>query len=152
MSIICKKDYPLKCTAWIAIFKHGIIGPFCFEDDNEQCVIINTDRHVQVLRKFRTALGQRIEVVRVLQWFQQDGATPHTSNESLAWLNHRFSDRLISRKSDPQWSPFSPNYTPPDCYLWGYLKDRVSVHKPQSILDLKRETKTAIRAILREEC
>ena len=37
---------------------------------------INTERYVQVLGKFWTALGRRRGVVRVLQWFQQDGATP----------------------------------------------------------------------------
>ena len=68
--------HSLKCTAWVAISKHGIIGPFWFEDDNEQCVTINTERYVQVLGKFWTALGRRREVVRVLQWFQQDDATP----------------------------------------------------------------------------
>jgi hypothetical protein len=26
------------------------------------------------------------------------GATPHTTNDSLAWLRGRFKDRLISRK------------------------------------------------------
>ena len=30
--------HSLKCTAWVAISKHGIIGPFWFEDDNEQSV------------------------------------------------------------------------------------------------------------------
>ena len=38
--------HSLKCTAWVAISKHGIIGPFWFEDDNEQCVTINTERYV----------------------------------------------------------------------------------------------------------
>ena len=79
-----------------------------FEDDNERSVAINTERYVQVLRKFWTALGRRRGVVRVLQWFQQDGATPHTSNELWAWLQQRFPDRLISRRCDPQWSPHSP--------------------------------------------
>jgi len=77
------------------------VGPFWFEDDNERSVTINTARYVQVLGKFWTALGRRRGVVRVLQWFQQDDAvliaTPHTSNESLAWLQQRFPDRLISR-------------------------------------------------------
>ena len=67
----------MKCTAWVAISKHGIIGPFWFEDENERSVTINTERNVQVLGKFWTALGRRRGVVRVLQWFQQDGATPH---------------------------------------------------------------------------
>jgi len=68
--------HSVKCTAWVAISKHGIIGPFWFEDDNERSVTINTERYVQVLGKFWTALGRRRGVVRVLQWFQQDGATP----------------------------------------------------------------------------
>ena len=33
----------------------------------------------------------------------------HTSNESLAWLQQRFPDQLISRRCDPQWSPHSPD-------------------------------------------
>jgi len=68
--------YSVKCTAWVAISKHGIIGPFWFEDDNERSVTVNTERYVQVLGKFWTALGRQRGVVRVLQWFQQDGATP----------------------------------------------------------------------------
>ena len=29
--------HSVKCTAWVAISKHGIIGSFWFEDDNEHC-------------------------------------------------------------------------------------------------------------------
>ena len=111
--------HSVKCTAWVAISKHGIIGPIWFEDDNERSVTINTERYVQVLREFWTALGRRRGVVRALQWFQQDGATPHTSNESLAWLRQRFPDRLISRRCDPEWSPHSPDLNRPYFYLWG---------------------------------
>ena len=113
---------------------------------------INTERYVQVLGKFWTALGRRREVVRVLQWFQQDGATPHTSKESLVWLQQRFPDRVISRRCDPQWSPYSPDLNPPDFYLWGYFKDRVYANNPQSIPDLKATITAAIRVIPGEEC
>ena len=113
---------------------------------------INTERYVQVLGKFWTALGRRRGVVRVFQWFQQDGATPHTSNESLALLQQRFPDRLISRRCDPQWSPHSPDLNPPDFYLWGHLKDRVYGNNPQTIPDLKAAITAAIRAIPREVC
>ena len=41
---------------------------------------------------------------------------------------------------------------PPDFYLWGYLKDRVYEHNPQTIPDLKAAITAAIRAIPREEC
>ena len=113
---------------------------------------INTERYVQALGKFWTALGQRRGVVRPPQWFQQDGATSNTSNESLAWLRQRFPDRLISRRCDPEWSPHSPDLNPPDFYLWGYLKDRVFGSNPQTIPDLKAAITAAIKAIPREEC
>jgi len=140
--------HSVKCTAWVAISKHGITGPFWFEDDNERSVTINTEQYVQVLGKFWTALGRRRGVVRVLQWFKQDGASPHTSNESLAWLQQCFPDRLKSRRCDPQWSPHSPDLNPPDCHMWGYLMDRVYGNNPLTILHLK----AAIRAIQMEEC
>ena len=59
--------HSMKCTAWVAISKHGIIGPFWCEDNNERSVTINTERSVQVLGKFWTALGRRRGVVKVLQ-------------------------------------------------------------------------------------
>jgi len=104
--------HSVKCTAWVPISKHGIIGPFWFENDNERSVTINTERYVQVLGKFWAALGRWRGVTRVLQSFQQDGANPHSSKESLAWLQQRFPDRLISRRCDPQWS--SPDLNPSD--------------------------------------
>ena len=128
--------HSVKCTAWVAISKHGIIGPFWFEDANERSVTINTEWYVQVLGKFCTALGRRRGV---LKWFQQDSATPQTANESLAWLQQCFPDRLISRKCDPQWSPHSPDLNSSDFYMWGYLKGRVYGNNPQTIPDLKVE-------------
>ena len=68
--------HSVKCTAWVTISKHGIIGPFWSEDANERSMTINTERYVQVLGKFWTALVRRRGVFRVLQWFQQNGATP----------------------------------------------------------------------------
>ena len=48
---------------------------------------VNTEHCVEVLRNFRAALGRRRGVDRAVQWFQQDGATPHTSNVSaFEWL------------------------------------------------------------------
>ena len=48
---------------------------------------VNTEHYVEVLRNFWTALGRRRGVDRAVQWFQQDGATPQTSNVSaFEWL------------------------------------------------------------------
>ena len=143
-----KPLHSVKCTAWVAISQPGIIGPFWFEDEDEQFVTVNTERYLQVLDKFWRALGQRRGVVRDLQWFQQDGATTHTANKSFVWLQQRFADRLISRRCDPEWLPHSPDLNFPDSYLWGYLKDRVYRNNPRTIPDLK----AAITAETKEEC
>jgi len=115
-------------------------------------VTINAERYVQVLGRFLTALGRRRGVVSVLQWFQQDCTTPNTSNESLAWLQQPFPDRLMSRRCDPQWTPHSPDLNPPDLYMLEYLKDRVYGNNPRTIPDLKASITAAIRAIPSEEC
>ena len=39
--------HSMKCTAWVAISKHRIIGPYWFLDDNEQSVIVNTERYFE---------------------------------------------------------------------------------------------------------
>ena len=46
--------------------------------------------------------------------FQQDGATCHTSNESMTEIESFFDDRIISK---PLWPPRSPDLRPPDFFL-----------------------------------
>ncbi|GFO30707.1 transposable element tc3 transposase [Plakobranchus ocellatus] len=86
--------------------------------------------HEEEREVLQAAVGRRRGIKRAEQWFQQDGATPYTSNESLTWLRQRFPDRLISRRCDPEWAPHSPDLNPPHFYLWGYLKDNVYINNP----------------------
>ena len=117
--------------AWVAISNHGIIGPFWFDDEHEQPQTVNTERYVAVLRKFWASLGRRRGMYRDQQWFQQDGATPLTSNVSLAWLRERFDDRLISRRCDVEWAPHSPYLNPPYFFICGNNdKDNVYENNP----------------------
>ena len=51
--------HSIKCTAWVAISKNGIISPYWFEDENEKPQTMNTECYVEV-----------------------DRATHHTSNNS----------------------------------------------------------------------
>ena len=79
--------------------------------------------------------------------FSKDGATPHTSNNTLLWLRQRFEDWPISRRCDIKWVPHMPEF-----YLWGYLKDWVCENNLQTISELKTAITARIRAILIEEC
>ena len=124
--------------------------PFWFEDDNVRSVIINTERYVQMLSNgCWTALIRRRGVVRHLQWFQQDGATPHLkriigmATAAFSWRTDRVtrSGRCIYRT----WTPHILN-------LRGYRKNRVYDNNPPTIRDLKSVITAAIKAIPREEC
>ena len=66
--------------------------------------------YVAVLMKFWASLGRRRGIDRDEQWFRQDGATPLTTNDSLAWLRELFKDRLISRKCEIEWAAHSPDF------------------------------------------
>jgi hypothetical protein len=62
-------------------------------------------------------------------------------------LKQFFDDRIISKNL---WPPRSPDLTPPDCFLWGYLKQVVGSNRPQTIEDLKQNTEDAISNISQE--
>ena len=58
-------------------------------------------------------------------YFQQDGAPPHFKREVTNYLNATFPGRWIGRNGPIRWPPRSPDLTPLDFFLWGFLKDRV---------------------------
>lgn len=85
-------------------------------------------------------------------WFQQDGATCHTSNQSLAVVNQLFPEKVISRRGTINWPPRSPDLTPLDYFLWGHIKQKAYVNKPRTLLQLKHNIRTEMAAVPRELC
>ncbi|CAF4890265.1 unnamed protein product [Pieris macdunnoughi] len=86
-----------------------------------------------MLKDFFYPQLQQFEAYNRATWFQQDGATCHTSNASLAAVNETFAGKLISRRGDIAWPPRSPDLTPPDFLIWGYLKSKVYSNNPATI-------------------
>lgn len=123
-----------KVTVWCAISSVGIIGPWFFEED-ERVVTVNSDRYVNMLEEFFVPRLDEMDLRDV--WFQQDGATAHTARSSMALLREHFPGRLISLRGDLEWPPRSPDLTPCDFFLWGYLKSRVFNNRPRTLDDLK---------------
>lgn len=139
-------------TVWAALSSAGVIGPFFFETDGE-VKTVNSDRYLHLLRnKFILAVCRRgIHPADI--YFQHDRATPHTSGQVLGWLQKTSGCKLISFRTDCVWSPHSPDLSPLDFFLWGYLKDKVYAPKPNTLEDLKlaihRETRNVTPDICR---
>ena len=63
------------------------------------------------------------------------------------WLNTRFSQRLISHKSDFPWPARSPDLSPLDYFLWGFVKEKVFLSAPSNIAVLKNKVQEVIASI-----
>lgn len=138
--------HPRKCTVWCGISSERIYGPYFFENEVGAAITINAVQYRTMLENFlRPAVENNPQL-----WFQQDGATAHTARQTMALLQDIFGERIISRRSDFNWPPRSPDLTAPDFFLWGYLKERVYVNKPETILQLKNNIREEIRAITPE--
>jgi len=61
-----------------------------------------------------------------------------------------FPGRLISLRGDMEWPARSPDLSQCDVFLWGYLKEEVFKHRPQSLEDLKERIQQEIDSILAE--
>lgn len=83
-------------------------------------------------------------------WFQQDGAPPHVSRPVRQRLEELFHDRWIGRMGPNEWPPRSPDLTPLDFFLWGYVKERVFNRPCDSQEEMKRRILDVFRK-LREE-
>ncbi|GFU54726.1 DUF4817 domain-containing protein [Trichonephila clavipes] len=97
--------HPEKLTVWCALWAGGIIGPYCFKND---------EGHNEL-------------------WFQQDGATCHTARATIDLLKDTFGDHRILCFGPVNWPPRSCDLTPLDYFLWGYVKSLVYADKPQTL-------------------
>jgi len=65
----------------------------------------------------------------------------------LRVLREMFPGHLISLRGDVGWPAQSPDLSPCDFFLWGYLKEKVFKHRPRSLEDLKERIRQEIDAI-----
>ena len=151
-------EHPLhspKVTVWCALSASGVVGPFFFETPNGSTTTVDQHGYVEVLEKFwRQLQDDPVQSNRRNPpvWFQQDGAPAHTSRLALQWLDDHFGARLLSRKTPTPWPAHSPDLTPMDFYLWGYLKAEVCKKKAKNLTELKTMIAEAVRGITSDTC
>jgi len=73
-----------KVTVWCGVSAFGVLGAYFFENATGQSVMVLSDRYVDPLREFLNDELCRLRVDTRLVWFQQDGATTHTAQNSMA--------------------------------------------------------------------
>ena len=142
-------DKPLsreKVIVWCAIAHDRVIGPYYFENSNGASITVNSERYLNMLKKFYLPTLRRHREVDDITF--QDGAPPYYAVVVRNWLEEKFGDRVISRGFDNFWPPYSPDLNPCDFYLWGYLKSRVYIDSiPETCEQLKKNIRREIRRI-----
>ena len=68
-------------------------------------------------------------------WWAQDGAPAHRRIMVMERLQQLSLDRIISLGRDHEWLPRSPDLTPLDFFVWGYLKSKVFLTQPANLAD-----------------
>jgi hypothetical protein len=131
-----------KIGVWIAVSRRRLIGPIFFNGT------INGQRYrEQILEPFINELDD--EEVQT-GYFQHDGATAHTARETLNYLQEFYDDGIISRNLHPAWPPRSPDLTPLDFSIFGYLKNSVFRRPLHNLNELREEIIQCCRTINQE--
>ena len=129
-----------KVNVWAGIYKNQVIGPF-FIDGN-----INGDNYLNMLvNEAGPALAEAAGEEEV--FWMQDGAPAHFRTDVREYLNQTFPGKWIGRQGPIDWPARSPDLTPMDFFLWGYIKHQVYLTQPESIDDLKARIIKACRDI-----
>ena len=129
----CRK----KISVWCGLCGNGtLIGPVFFNGNlNGEAYLrlINEEIVPELEREFhRDADGTFPRI-----WWIQDGAPAHRRLIVRERLRQLFQDRVVALNHPIEWPPRSPDLTPCDFNLWGYLKGKVFVTPPHFLGDLR---------------
>lgn len=133
-------------NVWAGIFKNRVIGPIFLPER------LNGPRYHEFLR---TTLEEILDEMPVAHfrdaWYQHDGAPPHVTLPVRSWLTGTFGNQWIGRFGPQPWPARSPDLTPLDFFLWGYVKDKVFVTECNTAAEM-RDRIINVFATLRAEC
>jgi hypothetical protein len=114
-----------KLNVWCALTSDSVFGPFFFKE-----ATVTGASYLNIQQNYAiTRIPQRY-------FFQQDGAPPHYANTVKAFLSQQFPGKRIGRRGPIAWPPRSPDLTPLDFFLWGYIRDLVYQTKVQDVAEL----------------
>ena len=134
-----RNDDRHKLTVWVGLMGTGdIVGPFFFNGniDGESYLQMINQQVVPALQRMRR-FGPNRDGRYYRLWWVQDGAPPHRRRIVTERLRELFGERVVALNHPVEWPPRSPDLTPLDFFLWGYLKAKVYLTPPANLADLQ---------------
>ena len=93
-----KASLSATCNFLCGFWAEGIIGPYFFENEAGAAASVNGLSYRTMINAFSWPELEDMDVDNV--YSQQNGATCHTSGETIGLLRERFPGRVISRNGD----------------------------------------------------
>lgn len=129
-------------SVWVGLYQNKILGPI-FYDGN-----LNGERYLNIIQNLDGLDNEPLNILRQL-WWQQDGAPPHNGRAVTNYLHETFPNQWIGNQGVVPWPARSPDLSPLDYFLWGFLKNRLFKNVPHDINNLRQNLileVTALRA------
>ena len=139
-----------KVTVWVGMIGNNtLIGPHFFQGNVTSQAYLDMINTVVIPELHRLyGQGRHGSVPRV--WWCQDGAPAHRAVRVRDRLQEAFPGRVIGMGHPVEWPARSPDLTPLDFCLWGYLKQRVfHIPPPRDLEDMKTRIRNELRALRR---
>lgn len=113
-------QFRFSVNIWCGIINGLLIGPRILPPRINGMIYLNFLQNdlENLLEDVPLAIRQRM-------FFMLDGAPCHYHVEVRDFLNAEFPERWIGREGAIAWPPRSPDLTPMDFYVWGFMKNIV---------------------------
>lgn len=135
-------------SVWARIIDNTLIGPKVLPPR------LNSQNYLEFLREVMPEILEEVPLaVRNHFFYQQDGAPAHYGLIVRDWLHTNFPQRWIGRAGPIAWPPRSPDLTPLDFFLWGYMKDfvySVQINTRERLLERIEEAALKVREKMSE--
>ena len=133
-----------KVNVFCALSQTKVCGPFFFAE--------NTVTGVMYLAMLQNWLLPQMSEDSEDIIFQQDGAPPHWHRDVRRFLNDALPERWIGNVGKEDlvlqfWPPRSPDLTPCNFFLWGFVKAVYVPSLPTTLVDLKNCITTAVNSV-----
>ena len=136
---------PWSVNVWCGILGDRVIGQYFIDG------ILTGAMYSNFLTEELPLLLKDVPLeTRSHMWYQHDGCPAHYAHTARDVLNNNYHDRWIGRAGPINWPARSPDLTPPDFFLWGYLKEKVYCEIPTTPDNMKACIRNACARIGRD--
>lgn len=145
VEVECREQGGQKVMCWAGVINGQIIIHWF-----DPGMSVNGQTYLNMLQ---TVVWPQVKAVatRKSYWFQQDGATVHTTVAARSWLQQKFGDRVISRLTAHPWPAKSPDLSPLDYWFWDVAMADLRKTPPASLRDLKTTVEALADSMEEEE-